>query len=114
VWWAAQWGVTGVAWMNLVVTFGVVVPMYLILVRPMIGGRIHHVFLTSGVPAAAGVIAGAGAVVVSRWPSDAWAALVAGAIVGGLIYLALTLRWARSALARARRLRDMAAWQGAA
>jgi PST family polysaccharide transporter len=114
VWWAARWGVTGVAWMNLVVTFGVVVPMYLALVRPMIGGRIRQVFVTSGVPAAAGVIAGVGAVVVSRWPGHAWAALLAGAFVGGVIYLALTLRWARSALARVRRLRDMAAWQGAA
>ena len=114
VWWAAQWGVTGVAWMNLVVTFCLVVPMYLALVRPMISGSIHRVFLTSGVPAAAGVIAGFGAAVAARWPDHAWAALVVGAFVGGVIYLGLTLRWARSALARARKLRDMAAWEGAA
>lgn len=113
VWWAARWGVTGVAWMNLVVMFGVVVPMYLALVRPMISGKIHRVFLTSGVPAAAGVIAGLGAAMASRWPSQPWVALVAGALVGGVVYLVLTLRWVRSALARARRLRDMAAWQGA-
>ena len=79
----------------------------------MISGKIHRTFLTSGVPAAAGLIAGLGAALASRWPSQPWAATLVGGLVGGVVYLALTLRWVRSALARARRLRDMAAWQGA-
>jgi lipopolysaccharide exporter len=111
VWWAAHWGVEGVAWMNLVVTFGVVVPMYLALVRPMISGKIHEVFVTSAVPVAAGIFAALGAVLASSWPSQSWAALVVGASVGGVVYLGLTLRWARAALARARLLRDMAGWE---
>jgi lipopolysaccharide exporter len=111
VWWAAHWGVGGVVWMNLIVMFGLVMPMYLALVRPMISGRIHQVFLTSGVPAAAGVVAGLGAVLASSWASQSWSALLVGGCVGGVVYLALTMHWARAALARARRLRDMPGWE---
>jgi hypothetical protein len=100
--------------MNLIVMFGVVVPMYVALVRPMISGRIHQVFLTSAVPAAAGVLAGLCAAMVSRWPGQPWVALLVGAFAAGTIYLGLTLRWARTALARARTLRDMQGWQVAA
>jgi O-antigen/teichoic acid export membrane protein len=114
VWWAAHWGVIGVAWMNLVVTFGLVVPMYLALVSPMMSGKIHQVFLTSGVPAGAAVLAAVAAGVASSWPSGPWASLVVGGLVGAVIYLGLTARWLRGALARARRLREMAGWQAAA
>jgi len=111
IWWAAHWGLRGVAWMNLVVTFVLVVPMYLALVRPMISGRIHEVFMTSGVPAVAGILAAVGAVLAASWPSSSWAALALGSLVGGVVYLALTARWVRGALARARKLRDMPGWQ---
>ena len=104
------WGVTGVAWANLAVMFGAVVPMYLALVRPSMGGQIRQVFVTSAVPAVAGVVAGVAAVVASRWDGAPWATLITGALVGGVVYLALTVRWLRSALARARELRDMSAW----
>ena len=110
VWFAARWGVTGVAWANLAVMFGAVVPMYLALVRPSMGGQIRQVFVTSAVPAVAGVVAGVAAVVASRWDGAPWATLITGALVGGVVYLALTVRWLRSALARARQLRDMSAW----
>jgi len=111
IWWAAQYGLRGVAWMNLAVTFAVVVPMYLALVRPMISGKVYQVFTTSGVPAVAAVFAAVGAVLVSNWPSSPWVALVLGSFVGAVIYLALTARWVRGALVRARRLRDMPGWQ---
>jgi PST family polysaccharide transporter len=111
VWWAAQQGVTAVVWMNVLVTFGVVLPMHLALVRPMISGRIHEVFLTSGVPVAAAVIAGLGAALTASRLGQPWVALVAGGLAGGVVYLALTTRWALAALARARRLRDMKGWE---
>jgi PST family polysaccharide transporter len=116
VWWAAaRWGVAGVAWANLAVMFGAVVPMYLVLVRPAMSGRIRQAFVTSAVPAAAGAVAGAvayvAAAMASRWHGEPWATLVIGALVGGVVYLALTVRWLRSALARARTLRDMSAWR---
>lgn len=112
VWWAAtHWGVEGVVWVNLAVTVGIVLPMHLALVRPMISGRIYQVFLTSGIPAAAAVLAAFAAVIVSNWPSEPWSALLLGASAGGVIYLGLTFHWAKGALARARGLRDMAGWE---
>jgi PST family polysaccharide transporter len=112
VWWAAaRWGVTGVGWANLAVMFAVVVPMYLGLVRPAMSGRIRQVFVTSAVPAAAGAVAGVATALASRWPGESWATLLTGVLVGGVVYLALTVVWLRSALARARKLRDMSAWQ---
>ncbi len=69
----------------------------------MISGRIREVFVTSLVPMAAGVVAGGCAVAVVRWMTQPWAALLVGALVGAVVYGVLTLRWARSTLARARR-----------
>ena len=97
--------------MNLVVTVAVVVPLYLALLRPMIRGKVHQLFVTSGIPAAAGVLAGLGAYMAVRWPDRPWTALTAGAFVGGVVYLGLTFNWARSALARLRKLDDMTAWR---
>jgi lipopolysaccharide exporter len=115
VWWAAgRWGVTGVVWMNLVLMFAVVVPMYLALVRPMISGKIHQVFLTSAVPAGAAIVAALCARLASSVPTQPWAALVVGSVVGAVVYVALAAHWARGAVARARRLRDTAGWEAAA
>jgi PST family polysaccharide transporter len=111
VWVSARWGATGVAWANLAVMFGAVVPLYLALVRPALSGRIRQVFVTSAVPAAAGAVAGVAAAIASSWQGQPWATLVTGALVGGVVYLALTVVWLRSALARARTLRDMSAWR---
>jgi hypothetical protein len=91
--------------------FGVVVPMYLGLVRPAMSGQIRQVFFTSAVPAAAGAVAGVAATLASRWPGEPWATLLTGVLAGGVVYLALTVVWLHSALARARKLRDMRAWQ---
>lgn len=107
VWWASTHGVVAVVVANLVVMAVVVVPSHLALVRPLVGARTYEVFLTSAAPAAAAIVAGLGAGAVSHWLSAPWAALLTGALVGGLAYLALTARWVRAALVRARRLRDM-------
>lgn len=111
VWWAARYGVEGVAWTNLAVVVVVVVPLFLALLRPMIHGRVHQLFRTSGVPVLAGALAGAAAYAASRWPDRPWVALVLGGSVGGVVYLALTVGWARAAITRLRGLEDMAAWR---
>jgi lipopolysaccharide exporter len=107
VWWASRYGMREVALANLLVMALVVLPAHLALVRPLVGTATHRVFLTSGVPAAAALLAGMGAGLVARGADESWFALVVGGLVGGTTYLALTARWVRTALARARELRDM-------
>lgn len=107
VWGASRYGVTGVALANLVVMAVVVVPAHLVLVRPMMGGRTHGVFRTSGVPLGGALAAGLVAGVVSNGRSEPWLALVTGGAAGGIAYLALTAHWVRGAVARARAMRDM-------
>lgn len=107
VWWASDHGLVAVALTNLLVMTTVVVPVHLALVRPMVGTRRHRVFRTSGVPAAAALVAGLGAGLVSQGITESWVALTTGGLVGGVTYLALTASWVRGAVGRARELRDM-------
>lgn len=107
VWWASTYGVVAVLVANLLVMALVVVPAHLALVRPLVGARPHQVFRSSAIPVAAAIVAGVAAGVGSNWLDESWAALLSGSIVGGLVYLALTARWVRDAVVRARSLRDM-------
>lgn len=107
VWWASGQGVRAVVVANLAVMLVVVVPAHLALVRPLVGERAGRVFLTSALPAAAAVAAGLVAVAAGGVGSRPWTSLVAGGLAGGVAYLLLTARWVRSALVRARSLRDM-------
>ncbi len=82
------WGLEGVGWAH-VVTIGLIaVPAYMISVLRATGLRTAELFRKVGRPAVAAAVAGGAAWLTSQLFETPWLCLLAGGLVGGLVYVA--------------------------
>lgn len=106
MWWSVtRYGIEGGAWAHLVVAGGVVLPLYLVMVRRC-GARLLPLLRVCVLPTLA-ALASAGAAVIAVSPLDSsLAALLVGGSVGCALYAALTARWFVSVVRGGREVTD--------
>lgn len=98
----AWWGIAGAGYAHAVVGWFVVVPAYLIALSRAIDTRWYEQVAAFLPVAAASVLAAVAAWYVAGLIENIWLALLAGGAAGGLLYVLLTLRVARSVIANVR------------
>ena len=89
---AAVSGLRGAAWAHVVIIVVVVVPLYLRGVRPLVLAGTRAVVRGAAPPLAAALVAAMAALLVGRVPDSAPLALLAGSLVGGVVYVLVAAR----------------------
>lgn len=82
------WDLQGVGWAHLITIAVVALPLYLVSVLRTTGLRVVELVSRVFRPAAAALAAGVAAWLVSQMFATAWVCLVAGGLVGAIVYLA--------------------------
>lgn len=92
------WGIAGAGFAHVVVTWFVVIPVYLVLVAKSTGARILSLLGTCFPAAAAAAVCGILAWLVAARIPVALPSVLAGAFAGLVVYALVTFRWAQALL----------------